>query len=279
MTNLEEVIEKKSKLKAIVYIDYDNVLERFSSLNVTVEQLNFFETLKEEFEKRGVYISDIIAYANFEKSELFSVSHQTQLQRKGIQTRHCSNDGKNAGDLEMAVDTIVELYKNPTIQAFIIVSNDRDLIPLLKAIKKEDKLAIYSCSKKGLNGMVSNYADFTLYFEDIFELPERNGTEGTAIERANNIDVERLNDTDKENAKKVAELLYKSRLWTSYQGDHNQVIKLQGYALQVAKILSVLKNDAIKYYEIAHKLEFVELYVDAETEQVCIRDGAKKDEI
>ncbi len=105
-------------------------------------------------------------YGNFEK-KLFQGKHQTALQKLGLQTRHSANNGKNCSDLMLAVDTLTILYKNPNIHVFIIVSSDRDLIPLLKAIKYENKIAYVISTKYGFDPVVSNYADHHEYIEDI----------------------------------------------------------------------------------------------------------------
>ena len=276
--SIKEVLEKKKKLKTIVYIDYDNVLERFSALGVTINQLDFFEKLKAKFDEEGLFICDIIAYANFEKAELFNVAHQTQLRHKGVLTKHCSSDGKNSGDLEMTVDVLVDLFKNNTIEAFVIVSNDRDFIPLIKAIKKENKLAILSSSKKGLNKIISTYADFTFYFEDMFEMPEKSKVTDTSIGRANAIEFDDITEELKVKAQEIVNNLYKSHFWKKYESDNTQTVRLQGYAVQAAKIMKVLKDDAIKYFEVAHKLGIIELFIDETNEQVCIRKLIKAEE-
>jgi len=269
--SIKKVLENKKKLKTIVYIDYDNVLERFSALDVTINQLDFFEKLKVKFDEEGLFVCDIVAYANFEKAELFNVAHQTQLRHKGVLTKHCSSDGKNSGDLEMTVDVLVDLFKNDSLEAFVIVSNDRDFIPLIKAIKKENKLAVLSSSKKGLNQIISTYADFTFYFEDIFNLPEKSLTTGTSIQRANEIEIDDLSDDMKIKAQEIVKNLHKSHFWKKFELDNTQTVRLQGYAVQAAKIMKVLKDDAIKYFEVAHKLGLIELFIDEKNEQVCIR--------
>ncbi|MEI4770917.1 NYN domain-containing protein [Psychrobacillus sp. FJAT-51614] len=268
-----DVIEAKKKLKTIVYVDYDNVLERFSALGVTINQVTFFETIKAKLTEEGLYVCDIVAYANFEKSELFNVSHQTQLRHKGILTKHCSSDGKNSGDLEMTVDVLVDLYKEPTVDAFVIVSNDRDFIPLLRAVKKEDKMAILSCSEKGINKTIANYADFVLYFETIFTFPEKSLIEGTSIEKAGKINVDAISDEDRSKAQTVVEMLYKSNFWRTYEKDNSSPVKLQGYAILVAKHINELKDDVIRYFEIAHSIGMIELFIDPATEQVCIKSA------
>ena len=269
--SIDDVLENKKKLKTIVYIDYDNVLERFSKLGVTVEGLSFFEKLKEHLESKGLYVCDIVAYANFEKSDLHSVNHQSQLIRKGVLPKHCSSDGKNSGDLEMTVDVLVDLFKNKTIDAFVIVSNDRDFIPLIKTIKKEDKLAILSCSEKGLNQIISTYADITFFFEEMFELPEKSPTRGTAIDKANSMDVAEISDELKKKAQEAADVLFNSSVWEKHEKNPSEPIKLIGISLFIAKGMKVQKDDAIKYLEVAHRLGFAELYMDERIEQECIR--------
>lgn len=88
----------------------------------------------------------------------------------GLQTRHASNDGKNSGDLELTVDALRVLYKNSNINFFVIISSDRDIIPLLKAIKYENKTSYVLSTQNGFNKTVAEYADFHEYIEEIFNL-------------------------------------------------------------------------------------------------------------
>ena len=70
----------------------------------------------------------------------------------------------------MTVDLMTSLHKNPNIDVFIVISSDRDMIPLLKAIKHENKIVCMLTTKVHSNSSVSFYAHRYEYIEDLFNL-------------------------------------------------------------------------------------------------------------
>ena len=53
------------------------------------------------------------------------------MQSYGVETIHTSNQGKNYADLKLAIDVLNSMYTNDNIDEFIIMSNDKDMTPLL----------------------------------------------------------------------------------------------------------------------------------------------------
>lgn len=56
------------------------------------------------------------------------------------------------------------------IQAIVIVSSDSDMVPLLQAIKYENKIACLFSTRTGFNRVAIRYVDYHEYIEDIFNL-------------------------------------------------------------------------------------------------------------
>ncbi|AFM40483.1 hypothetical protein Desaci_1467 [Desulfosporosinus acidiphilus SJ4] len=281
ITSIKE--RKNTFLSTSVFIDYENIFKRLQSYGKTPTQIDFFNVINKRLEEQyALNIVDNIAYCNFERTEMFDSNHQTELQSIGLQTRHTSNNGKNSADLEMTVDALKTLYKNPKIEVFILISCDRDLIPLIKAIKEENKISFVLSTKNGFDKIVTKYADFHEYIEDIFNLSKEIqvlvGQELTGdkiLDSANAINIEELQQEVIDNAKNVSGLLYKSDKWRKH--DINPV-GLIGYSQLLTNKLSKLRDDVVEYFKCAHALKYVEIYI-GEDKQLYLREGSNSKEI
>jgi Protein of unknown function DUF88. len=118
-----------------IYIDYENVYKTLLYQYKNLLRLGFFEKLNKWCKSKNLRIVKIIAYCNFDNRDLMESRHQTKLQEYGISTIHTSNRGKNYADLQIAIDALNDMYMNDNIDEFIIMSNDKDMSPLLNTIK------------------------------------------------------------------------------------------------------------------------------------------------
>ena len=206
MANGKIIQRNDELLNAAVYIDFDNIFELLKRYQADPFQINFFpliiQKLKNEY---GLNIIDCVAYANFERLPLRE-RHQTVLHNMGVDTRHTANNGKNCADLMLTVEALSNLYKNPSIDVFVIISSDRDMIPLLKTIKKEYKQTCMFSTKYGFNASVTCFADTHEYLEDMFNLtPDMILKTIDAVE-VYVVEEKKLNDRDVEKAKEVSKL-------------------------------------------------------------------------
>jgi uncharacterized LabA/DUF88 family protein len=156
---------KNSPLRAIIYANYENILELLKNYGKNPLEIDFFRVIQDRLAAAGLKVIDFIVYGNFEKRSS-SGDHQSILQGMGLQTRHVSDNRKNSGDLELTVDALKDLYKNSNIDIFIIISSGRDIIPLLKTIKYKNKLSYVISTQNRFNQTVAQYTDFHEYIED-----------------------------------------------------------------------------------------------------------------
>lgn len=259
---------KTEKLNTYVYVDYENITKLLKKYGVTPIQINFFGKTREHLENFGFNIIDFLVYANFDDGQFTKGKCQTELQALGLQTRHTSNKGKNSGDLELTVDSLNVLYKNPFADAFVIISCDRDFIPLIKAIKSENKISYVVSTKIGFNKIVATYADFHEYIENIFD---------EYIHVDNNIIVENGEESledDLNDIIKVCDFFYKSDLYK------NKVpqIKYNSFSSSVSKALSIKTAQVKQLFKKAHELKYISIY-QGDRNILCLGDGERKDEI
>ena len=203
--------QKNDLLNAALYVDYENIFQLMKRYGVNPLEINFFPVILDKLKKEyDLALVECNAYGNFGRKSF--EKHQNILHNLGLQTCHTASQGKNCSDLMLTVDSLSTLYKNPHIEVFIIISSDRDMIPLLKAIKRENKITFMLTTKYGFNQAVCDCADFHEYIEDIFNLtPDMLSEEELNVEFF--IKQDNLSRDDLINAKEVSKLLYSSNVW------------------------------------------------------------------
>jgi uncharacterized LabA/DUF88 family protein len=266
MTNLIQ-----SKLTAAGYVDYENIFELMKGFGKNpLEEINFFPVLLDRFKNLfNLNLIEFIAYSNFEKKP-FQARHQSLLQDFGIQTRHSSNYGKNSADLELTCDALKALFKNPAIEVFILISSDRDLIPLIKCIRSENKKTYVLSTKNGFNEVVTRYTDFHEYIEDIFNLtPLANGD----LQEPNPLVIEETPSySDLEHVEEVSKHFHASNILKRSETDGHP-ITLKGYVDTLSCIVQRDTSQLTKDFQLAHKLGLLEIY--PHEKGLCLRKCQK----
>lgn len=151
----------------VIFIDYENIHKRFLEKNQNLLSQNFFEKLRIWCNKEGFRILDIKAYCNFDIKDLYESRHQTKLQEYGVETYHTSNKSKNYADLKIATDLMEELYENSNIDGFILISNDKDMTPLIKAVKRYKEFIYLITNENSFDNALRNFPDKHITIEEI----------------------------------------------------------------------------------------------------------------
>lgn len=154
-----------------VYVDYENVYKSLRSQHTNVLRISFFEKLKKYVESKRKRIAKIAVYCNFDNEDLYESYHQTLLQSFGVETIHTSNQGKNYSDIKLCVDVLTAMYCNPNIDEFMIVSNDKDMTPLLDTIKTNKKnvsiVTVGNCYNNNLKAFADTHVEFYKAIDNI----------------------------------------------------------------------------------------------------------------
>jgi uncharacterized LabA/DUF88 family protein len=254
----------------MVYVDYENIFKLLKVYGKDPLEIDFFRIIQDRLMVAGLKVVDLIIYGNFEKKDS---NNQSFLRAMGFQTRHASNSGKNSGDLELTVDALKDLYKNPNNDIFVIVSNDRDFIPLLKAIKYENKFSFVYSTKNGFNQIVAKYADFHEFIEDIFDLTLPDSPPITLDETGLLIDIDpdTVNMLQLRRAREISRYFYQSHIWTRSSILGKQVT-LAGYMDVITKVVERPPAEILEDFKLAHSIRYIKLYRDPER-GVCIKEG------
>lgn len=154
---------------AAVFIDYENIYCSLLREFKNVINMNFFPKFSLWCEKNGRKLCKKIAYCNFDYIDLSASHHQTLLNSLGIQSVHTSNNGKNCADLQIAVDVMECMHNYPEIDEYIIISNDKDMIPVLNSITMHGKIATFITVGNNYDGMVANFANNHIGIDSILE--------------------------------------------------------------------------------------------------------------
>lgn len=158
-----------------IFIDYENVHKTLINRNENAIRLGFFEKLKKWCKDNNRRIVKIAVYCNFDNKDLYESHHQSFLQSYGVETIHTSNQGKNYADLKLAIDVLNSMYTNDNIDEFIIMSNDKDMTPLLNTVRLNKRKASILTTGNTYNHTLCEFADEQIEFDKIVEI-EYKGT-------------------------------------------------------------------------------------------------------
>lgn len=266
------------QLNAIVYADYENIFELLKVYGKEPVELNFFAVIEERLKQSGLNLIDIIFYGDFETNPKLA-GEQSFLRGMGYQIRHTSANGLNSGELEITVEALTHLYENPNLEVFVIISGDRDIIPLLKTITHKNKLSylisIPNGQSAGSKLLAGQYADFHESLEEIFHLTPVAKLEDP-LETLIAIDADTVSLLSIRRAMEVSRYFYKSHILkrASLLG---KPVNLKGYLQVVARIADRHPDEIMTDFRLAHCLRYITIYPDPER-GLCIREGEKMGE-
>lgn len=171
-------------LKSIVFMDYDNVwISCSENYKINILDINFVSKLMEHLHNKDYFITEVIAYGNFDNGRMASDRHQTMLQMSGVQTRHVMN-GKDSADIAIVCDALEKLYlTNPDIDVFVIVTCDRDITSLINKIKSRGKIVYLIPLTINIDwDVMKNYNDDYDWFEKIIKIEYQEPTTKTELD-------------------------------------------------------------------------------------------------
>lgn len=165
--NMDAELKNNDFHNVAIFIDYENVHKTLLNSNTNAIREGFFEKLKIWCKDHNRRIVKIVVYCNFDNKDLYESHHQSFLQSYGVETVHTSNQGKNFADLKLAIDVLNSMYTNNNIDEFIIMSNDKDMTPLLNTVRANKRKASILTTGDSYNSVLCEFADEQIKFEDI----------------------------------------------------------------------------------------------------------------
>lgn len=160
----------KKLYNVAIYIDYENVYKTLLYQYKNLLRLGFFEKIHKWCKAKNLRIVKMIAYCNFDNRDLMESRHQTRLQEYGVNTVHTSNRGKNYADQQITIDALNDMYINENIDEFIIMSNDKDMSPLLNTIKLNRRKVTLLTVGDNFDFAICNVPDEHIILNDILNI-------------------------------------------------------------------------------------------------------------
>lgn len=172
------VMEENTKnSNMLIYIDYENIHFILKKYHTNLQEKDFLNVLKKHCKDRKYNILDIIVYCNYDINDLHESYHQTWLLQNNVEIRHTANKSKNFADLQIAVDVLEEVYCNTLVDGFIIISSDKDMMPLIKAIRRRDKIVELITTVKDCDFGVTVFPTSHCTLENLLDIKNSDGSE------------------------------------------------------------------------------------------------------
>ena len=93
---------------------------------------------------------------------------QVDLYGRGVELVHVlGRGGKNAVDIRMAIDLVESIYTQPQIDTYMVVSGDRDFLPVINALKRAGKKVIALSTSRAMSKEMKRVCDETSTYESL----------------------------------------------------------------------------------------------------------------
>ncbi len=129
-------------MKAIVFIDYENIWKGLANRGYMLMPEEMLQILNRYSEKKQLDLLAVYVYANFDREEFWRT--QTLFQKTNVMTRHVFSKNSfantdlrnNAADLELMLEAQeLLLTRSSTFDTFILITGDGDFLPLVRKIR------------------------------------------------------------------------------------------------------------------------------------------------
>jgi hypothetical protein len=132
-------------MHAAVFVDFENLFlslknrEELTGHRIRDLCLSILERLKERLQADKAPMVLGRSYAAFDAYPGMEVAHDLALMGFDPQYVLIGHSGKNSADVQLACDVCRVLYRRPDIDAIVIVSGDRDFIPIARQVLEENR--------------------------------------------------------------------------------------------------------------------------------------------
>ena len=132
-------------MHAAVFVDFENLFlslrnrEELLGQRTRESSLSILENLKVKLQSDKAPMVLGRSYAAFDTYPGMEVAHDLALMGFDPQYVLTGHGGKNSADVQLACDVCRVLYRRPDIDAIVIVSGDRDFIPIARQVLEENR--------------------------------------------------------------------------------------------------------------------------------------------
>ncbi len=171
---IHTLMEKVTRDDVAVFVDFENV---YVSVREKFDATPNFELIMDRCEDYGRIVI-ARAYADWYRyprvtSALFANGVEPMYVPTYYYDRDVGRTGrpiKNSVDIHLCIDAMRTLYSQPNILKFVLVTGDRDFIPLVNAIRQHGKDVIVIGIGGAASAHLAQSADEFLFYEQIADL-------------------------------------------------------------------------------------------------------------
>lgn len=129
-------------MKAMAFVDYENIWTGLAERGCKLTSEQLVQFLQQYAHRSQLDLLAIYLYANFDREEFWR--EQTSFEKTNIFTRHVYGKNnyantelrQNAADLELMLEAQeILLTRSATVDVFILLTGDGDLLPLVRKIR------------------------------------------------------------------------------------------------------------------------------------------------
>ncbi len=167
-------IKQESYGDVAIYMDYENLFYALKNIHQKYPQFDLILEKCREFGR----ITIARAYADW--TEFGTITHALYInsfEPVYVPTKHYGEADKsakkNAVDVQVAIDAIECLYANPQISTYILITGDRDFIPVVNSIRRQGKRVIALGVAGASSTSLANLVDEFIYYGSIIQEDSR----------------------------------------------------------------------------------------------------------
>lgn len=146
-----------------IFLDLDNIVIGAVEANLTFDINIILDEIRSRTNGRVVLRR---AYGDWRQRE-----HLTkELASAGFElqsTVRLNNASKNLADMQMVVDSMGTLIDGQSFDVYVLITGDRDFVPLVQALRKRGKQVIGMGVRHTSSGSLVNLCDDYMYYDDL----------------------------------------------------------------------------------------------------------------
>lgn len=172
-----------------VFVDFENIY--ISIRNKYGEQPNF-DSIRDKCQEYG-RVTIARAYADWYRyPRVTNALYANSIEPMYVPTYYYDRDEgrigraiKNSVDIHMCIDCMKTLYTHPNIDTYVVITGDRDFIPLINAIRQQGKRAIVIGVADAASSHLAQSADeFLFYSQIVGGMDDDDDEEETGVRRS-----------------------------------------------------------------------------------------------
>ncbi len=257
---------------AHLYAIREPILALLQSYGQDLPEPEILHRIQTHLAKNSIQTMDTLIFGS-SATNSEAMLRQNLLQSMILLPHHHPDREPVSPALELTARALADLYENPTIDIFVIVAGSPEIIPLLRLIKRKNKLSYLISPQTGPATISHQYADIHQYLEDLLQLPPPNPSthRQDALETLLAVDTDTISQLDLRRATEAARYFHRSHIHHRAASTGNPV-PLQSYLTIAAQATARHPSEVLSTLRLAHHLKYLTIYEDPQW-GLCIKEG------